>query len=240
VTNDSAGFSLLGWSALFDLVVLAIPVLLIVGWYLGFRRNQKRLTTFAAWAATNGWLVLPEDGSLVGRWQKHPFGLGESRQALEVLSGTWSGSSATSFTYRYVTGSGKDRTTHQYYVVALALPSFLSTLTLTQEGFGARLAKLVGGQDLQFESEDFNRAWRVECDDAKYGYDVVTPRLMERLLRPDAVGLGIRIDGTDVMCWVPGEQSLEALAPRLELLATIRDSVPAFVWREHGYDPGNG
>ncbi len=238
--NDGVGFSLLGWGALFDLVVLAIPVLLIVGWYRGFRRNQTRLKTFAGWAATTGWLLLPEDGSLVGRWHKCPFGLGDSRQALEVLPGTWSGSSATSFTYRYVTGSGKDRTTHQFHVVALALPSFLSTLTLTQEGVGARLAKLVGGQDLQFESEDFNRAWRVEADDAKYGYDVVTPRLMERMLRPDAVGLGIRIDGTDVVCRAPGEQSLEALAPRLELLATIRDSVPAFVWREHGYDPGNG
>jgi hypothetical protein len=205
-----------------------------------FRRSQTRLKTFAAWAATTGWLLLPEDGSLVGRWRQHPFGLGDSRRALEVLSGTWSGSSATSFTYRFVTGGGKDRTTHLYHVVALALPSFLSTLTLTQEGVGARLAKLVGGQDLQFESEDFNRAWRVECATPKYAYDVITPRVMERMLRPDAVGLGIRIEGTDVVCWAPGEQSLEALAPRLDLLATIRDAVPAFVWREHGYDPGNG
>jgi hypothetical protein len=225
---------------LVGLIVLGLPVLLFVGWYLGFRRSQKRLDAFAAWAATTGWLLLPEDDRLADCWNKSPFGLGDSRKAIEVLSGTWSGSPAQSFTYRYVTGSGKDRTTHRLHVVTMSLPAFLPTLTLTPEGAGAKLAKLVGGQDLSFESDDFNRAWRVECGMTKFAYDVITPRLMERLLRSDAAGVSIRIDGTDVLCWSNGEQSLEALAPRLGLLATVRDSVPAFVWREHGYDPGNG
>jgi hypothetical protein len=147
---------------------------------------------------------------------------------------------AQSFTYRYVTGSGKDRTPHRLHVVTMSLPAFLPTLTLTPEGAGAKLANLVGGQDLSFESDDFNRAWRVECGMEKFAYDVITPRLMERLLQSDAAGVSIRIDGTDVLCWSNGEQTLEVLAPRLGLLAAVRDAVPGFVWRDSGYDPGNG
>jgi hypothetical protein len=229
-----------GSSALFVLIVVGGPVLLVFCWYLGFRRSKKRLDAFAAWASTVGWRLLPEDGRLVDRWQKNPFGVGDSRKAIEVLSGTWSGSSAASFTYRYVTGSGKDRTTHLLHVVTLSLPAYLPTLTLTPDGVGAKLAKLVGGQDLSFESDDFNRAWRVECEMSKFAYDVITPRLMERLLRSDAAGVSIRIDGTDVLCWSTGRQSLEALAPHLGLLAAVRDAVPRFVWRDSGYDPGKG
>jgi len=125
-------------------------------------------------------------------------------------------------------------------VVVVPLPAYLPNLELTPEGIGSRLAETFGGEDIQFESDDFNRAWRVECGMEKFAYDVITPRLMERLVRSDAAGLSIRIDGTDVLCWSNGEQSLEALAPRLELLAAVRDAVPGFVWRDSGYDPGNG
>jgi hypothetical protein len=229
-----------GSAMLVALPMVGLPVLLLVGWYLGIRRSQKRLDAFTAWAATVGWSLFPVDDLLADRWNKSPFGLGKSRTVIEVLSGTWSGSPAQSFTYRYVTGSGRDRTTHRLHVVTMALPVFLPTLTLTPEGAGAKLAKLAGGQDLSFESDEFNRAWRIECEMEKFAYDVITPRLMERLLWSDAAGVSIRIDGTDVLSWSNGEQSLAALAPRLELLAAVRDAVPGFVWRDNGYDPGNG
>jgi len=223
----------------YGLIVLGLPVLLVVGWYLGALRSQRRCEAFNAWAATIGWNFIPEVPRLGDRWRRSPFGLGESRVATEVLSGTWSGSPALSFTYRYVMGSGRDSRTEVLHVVTLSLPAFLPTLTLTPEGAATKLAKLAGGQDLSFESDEFNRAWRVECEMEKFAYDVITPRLMERLLRSDAAGVSIRIDGTDVLSWSNGEQSLEALAPRLELLTAVRDAVPGFVWRDSGYEPGS-
>src|SRR5450830_1895578 len=89
-----------GAGVLVGLIVLGLPVLLVVGWYLGFRRSQKRLEAFAAWAATVGWSLFSVDDRLADRWNKSPFGLGKSRAAIEVLSGSWSGSPAQSFTYR--------------------------------------------------------------------------------------------------------------------------------------------
>lgn len=247
MNDGSAAFAMNDGSAVFagvSALMVLIPVLalaVIVGMVVySVRRTKQRLAMLGQWAATTGWVLVPRDRDLPLRWNKYPFGVGDSRVAAEILYGTWSGSSAISLTYRFTTGSGRDRTSHVYHVVTLSLPAYLPELTITRDGLGAKLAKLVGGQDLHFESDDFNRTWRVEAAEPKYGYDVITPRLMERLLQPDAVQLGLRIDGTDVMCWAVGATPIEELAPRLEVLAAIRAAVPTFVWRDHGYDPGNG
>ena len=125
-----------------------------------------------------------------------------------------------------------------FHVVAVPLPAYLPTLELTAEGVGAKLAKAFGGQDIEFESEDFNRAWRVEAGDAKFAHDVVHPRLMERLLRADARGVSLRVEGTDLLSWSSGSQQLDAIAGRLQVMCALVDAIPRFVWQDHGYDPG--
>jgi len=220
----------------YGLIVVGTGALVGFGLWLQYRRNQA----VQAWARSIGWTYLGTDPSLPSRWRTRPFGIGDSRRTAELMTGVYQGRPATAFRYSYTTGSGKNKSTSVFHVVVVPLPAYLPNLELTPEGIGSRLAETFGGEDIQFESDDFNRAWRVECGMEKFAYDVITPRLMERLLRSDAAGLSIRIDGTDVLCWSTGEQTLEALAPRLELLAAVRDAVPGFVWRDSGYDPGNG
>ena len=220
----------------YGLIVVGTGALVGFGLWLQYRRNQA----VQAWARSIGWTYLGTDPSLPSRWRTRPFGIGDSRRTAELMTGVYQGRPATAFRYSYTTGSGKNKSTSVFHVVVVPLPAYLPNLELTPEGIGSRLAETFGGEDIQFESDEFNRAWRVECGMGKFAYDVITPRLMERLLRSDAAGLSIRIDGTDVLCWSTGEQSLEALAPRLELLAAVRDAVPGFVWRDSGYDPGNG
>jgi len=220
----------------YGLIVVGTGALVGFGLWLQYRRNQA----VQAWARSIGWTYLGTDPSLPSRWRTRPFGIGDSRRTAELMTGVYQGRPATAFRYSYTTGSGKNKSTSVFHVVVVPLPAYLPNLELTPEGIGSRLAETFGGEDIQFESDEFNRAWRVECGMEKFAYDVITPRLMERLLRSDAAGLSIRIDGTDVLCWSTGEQSLEALAPRLELLAAVRDAVPGFVWRDSGYDPGNG
>ena len=90
-------------------------------------------------------------------------------------------------------------------MVAVELRAFLPRSELIPDGPGATLAKAAGGADIQFESEDFNRAWRVRADDRKFAHGLVNPQVMERLLRDDARGLSLRIEGSDILCWTPGE-----------------------------------
>jgi hypothetical protein len=220
-------------SMLWILLVLAVPGLLVL-MYLHQRRRQQ---AFAAWAAQRGWQYAASDTALTSLWSGQPFGVGRSRRATEVLTGTFEGMPVTSFTYRWTTGERQREQTDTRHVVAVWLPAFLPTLEITPDGLGAKLAKAVGGQDLRFESEEFNRTWRVECRLPKFASDVVHPRLMERLLEPDARGESMRIEGTAILTWAYGATDLDTLPYRIGLLLSVVRTIPRHVWLEHGYDP---
>ncbi len=215
------------------LVALLVPGALVLGWWL----NSKRIAAAKAWAAAIGWTWVGADPSLVRRWRGQPFGVGDARRASEVMTGPYGPYQCVLFTYRYTTGSGKERTTHVHTVLSLALPTFLPTLELTPENLGTRFIRVFGAQDLQFESEDFNSRWRVEARDPKFAHDVLHPRTLERLVRADAAGMSLRIEGTDILCWTVGTPDLDRVASRLGVMRSLVEAIPRFVWLDHGYDP---
>ncbi|WP_421735052.1 hypothetical protein [Cellulomonas sp.] len=217
--------------------VLLIGVAVVAVVILGLWAQRKRHERFRQWAAVSGWTYQESDRSLVGLSRDQPFGVGSSRTATEVLRGTFESRPALSFTYSWTTGSGKNRSTHRAHVVAVALPTYLPTVEVTPEGLGAKLVKMMGARDLQFESEAFNQAYRVAASDERVGHAILHPRLMERLLRSDALGNAWRIDGTWILSWENGSTDLDRLASRLGLLSAVVRSVPRHVWLDHGYDP---
>ena len=225
--GDSSG------SVLVVLGMVAVVVVFVVGLWLQKKRHER----FGAWALANGWTYAESEPGLTSMSSGQPFGSGRARRATEVLRGTFESRPVVSFSYAWTTGSGKNRTTHHAHVVALSLPAYLPTVEVTPEGLGAKLAKLVGVQDIQFESDDFNRAYRVAAGDERTGHAIVHPRLMERLLRADAFDSAWRIDGTSILSWETGTTDLDRLASRLGLLAAVVDSIPRHVWLDHGYDP---
>ncbi|MDO8105928.1 hypothetical protein Q6348_01810 [Isoptericola sp. b441] len=225
-----------GGSALvYVLLVAVVGAGAVFGWWYG--RQREKATR--AWAARIGWTYYGTDPGLPARWQRAPFGEGRSRRVGELIAGAYGERPASSFAYRYTTGSGKNRRTHTYWVVTMGMPTWLPGLQLTHQGLGARIVTTFGGQDLEFESEDFNAAWRVEARDAKFAHDVLHPRTLERLVRPDAVGLNLRIEGSDLLCWSQGLPDTAALASRLGVMRALIDGIPRYVWLDHGYDPAS-
>jgi len=217
-------------------VMAAVAVLVAVGGAWLHRKRQERLT---AWAHAVGWTYSPRDPGrgLATLQTGRPFGQGHSRRVTEVLTGTYEGHPAVSFTYGWATGSGDEKRRYEAHVVGIALPAYLPTLELTPEGLGARLAKALGARDLQLESAAFNAAYRVDAPDARTAHAILHPRTLERLLRPDAVGMSWRIEGTWLLSWETGSTDTERIAPRLGVLAAVVRGVPRHVWQDHGYDP---
>lgn len=220
--------------------VVVLVVGLVVGGgvalalWVAHRRHQERV----AWATARGWRLRARRRDLERRWRGRPFAVGHSRRATSVLTGTYAGRPATSFQYQCTVGSGKNQQRRVFHVVAVRLPTSLPTLELTPEGLATRIATALGGQDIDFESEEFNRAWRVQSRDPRFAHAVVHPRLMERLLQPDA-STPVRIEGADVLTWSPGPQRVELIEPRLAVLTAVADAIPRFVWQQNGYDPLN-
>ena len=224
------------------LIFLLVAVLIGVGIYFNYKREQKRKALLAQWAAANKWTLYDEDDQWCSRWQGNPFGEGDHRRARNVLTGTWKGKPFVSFDYSYETHSsnGKGGTTtqtHRYAVTAVTLPAYLPRLQVTPETLLTRFGNAVGLADIELESEDFNRAFRVHANDPKFASDVLTARTMQLLLsRPH---LSWRIEGTDILCWQAGEQEPVAVNAAVATMLDVVAGIPSFVWHDHGYDAGS-
>ncbi len=216
------------------LVVVAVIVVIAIS----IAANRRRVTALRAWADAHGWTYVGRDNSLINAYQGVPFTEGHSQSVEDVLVGRWQGRPAVSFTFAWVTDHGTDAngnqntTTHEAHVVALTLPGALPFLDLSREGFGAKVAKLFGGQDIQFESEEFNREWRVMSHDEKFAFDVLVPRTMEWLMQPTVAGNNLRIDRDAILTWREGRTNVNDIGVRLALLSGLVSRIPDFVWQD--------
>lgn len=219
-------------------VVLVLVVVLVLGVAaLAWRSEQKRRERLLGWCRSAGLSYTARDDSWAHRWRGTPFGQGSSRRARNVLTGALHGRPVVAFDYTYVTtstdGQGRQqRQTHRYEVVAVGLPVPLPQLTLTPENILSRIGGALGLEDIELESEDFNRAYRVRCPDRKLAYDVLHPRTMQLLLgRPR---LNLRVEGADVVTWAPGRLDPVSVLERSSTVGALLDQVPSFVWADRG------
>lgn len=218
-------------------IVIAVLVATVLIWARQLR-SLRRANAARRFAQANGWSFSRSVSSLTSRWRSAPFDRGSRRRASDVLSRTVDGRSIVSFEYSFSTpGRSEYRTYSYYHVVALSLPVPMPWLQLSHEGAGDAVATVFGGQDVEFESEAFNQVWRVKAPPGRYAYDVIHPRMMERLLAPDAIGTDITVEGSDIYLHVRGFPVLEAIDGYVTLLEEICDLIPRHVWLNLGYDP---
>lgn len=215
------------------LIPIAIAILFGGLIWLSYRSNQKRTRAFAAWAAAHGWSYTPRDDSYANLEFGRPFGEGHSRHALDVLTKVDGGRESLCFTLRYETTSsngstGNSDTTHYYAVYARRLAKMLPTLRVERENVLGRLARAVGFHDIEFESEDFNKAFAVHSDNRKFASDVINPPMMQYLLGNEAPGFSI-VAGYAVSI-ARGRMKAELVESGMLYLDTIISYVPDFIW----------
>ena len=219
--------------------VLIVAVIAIAG-YFGYRSwqaEQKRRELLMMWATNSGFSYVVEDDSWCARWNATPFGEGDHRKARNVITGTHKDRTFVAFDYTYETHSsngkgGQTTTTHHYVVTSLQLPTYLPQLQVTPENMMTRLGNAVGLEDIELESEDFNRRFRVHANDRKFAYDVLSPRTIQKLMAMPAYHW--RIDGQTTVSWDLGRLEIPDLLARLAALGAVVDGIPDFVWHDNG------
>jgi len=225
-------------------VLFVLVALVVAGgiFYFSYLAAKKRRELFAGFAAQQGWSYLPANDTLAGQWSGTPFQTGDNWRVKNVLSGAFNGHQMVAFDYSYETHSTDSKghrttTTHEFGVVVLQMPGALPHLEVTHEGiFGGVVANALGFRDIQFESEQFNRTFRVKADDVRFGHAVVTPRMMELLLARGEIGW--RIEGDSLVGWDTGDHRPAEVMNRLALLQQVLEQVPPYVWRDYaGVDP---
>ena len=202
----------------------------VVGWYAA----KKRREAMQRFAASRGWTYVTTDPGLVTRFDGAPFGRGFGRRAFNAIHGQHDGRPFVSFDYLYKTrsGSGKNRrtTTHRYSVLALSLGVRVPDLAVRPQSFVDKVVDVVVDNDIELESEEFNRTFTVTSPDRKFASDVLHPRLMEHLLRFPAMGW--KTQGDSIVAVEHGQRSLGQIDATLVLLDGITDQVPEFVWEQ--------
>lgn len=165
---------------------VVVVILFIVLATLSAKKRQEAL---AAFAAKQGLSFTPEgrDQLLSDYRAFDPFGRGGSRKAYNLVAGRRGEVQWEMFDYRFSTGSGKNRRTHHYGIVAARLPLMFPQTSIRPEGFFDKVAGMLGFEDINFESEEFSRRFHVKCEDRRRAYDLIHPRMIDFLLAGPAL-----------------------------------------------------
>jgi hypothetical protein len=220
-------------TTLLSFLAMAIAAAFI---YRRWQASRTRADLVGDLAAEKGWSYNANEPGLVGKWPGDPFGKGEDQQARNVLRGTYGDRKFVAFDYSYQPfGARSGKQPWRFGVVAMQLPAELPFLEVEHESLLGDT--LDPRPDIRFESEIFNRSFRVTSGDERYARAVIHPRLMELLL--DRGEIGWRIDGEHLLGWYAGSHTPADLDRHLRLLGRIADLVPAFVWADYGRGGGS-
>jgi LPXTG-motif cell wall-anchored protein len=204
---------------------------------LGIKRSKKHQAELMRFAVSAGWQYVPRDDRRAAQWQRPPFDAGYNHRATNVLLGAFAGRQLAAFDYSYeertTDGRGNSSsTTYHFAVCALALPVELPYLEVGPESVLSRLGSVVGVHDIEIESEEFNRKFRVHASDPKFASDVLSPRLAQTLLSLPPYHW--RTDGASLVSWSKGVLQPKTFQPWFSALSGVIDSIPAFVWHDRG------
>lgn len=210
------------------LAFFVVAALIVAALWFGAKRKKE----LSVWAANAGLTFSSRsDRTYDNRYPK--FGClhrGHSRSAYNIASGSWNGRSLEAFDYRYVTGHGKNRTTHTFSAIILESCLPLKPLQIRSENAFDKLTEFFGVDDIDFESAQFSREFHVKGPDKKWAYDVLHQRTMEFLLSNPKFSIEF---GTDhVICWRNRRFDLQTRETAIGVVEGILDRVPEYLVRE--------
>ena len=196
-----------GFVAMLALAVIAMAAIGV----FSYLAKKRRIEGFALVAQQQGLSFCEDDtfGTL-----GEPFTLfrkGDGRGVENVVWGAWRGTELRAFDYWYYEESRDaqghtSRSYSRFDCALLSVPADCPRTSIDPENLFTRLADALSFHDIEFESEEFNRAFNVKGADEKFANDLIDGRMILWLLA----------NATD--CWIElvGERMLVArrrLAP---------------------------
>lgn len=161
-----------------------------------------------------------------------PLRRGDSRYALNVLSGQYGGYPVCAFDYHFAGWSdnrGQMSVQHYFcYALVLKLERSFPELTIAAGCWRSRLAAIAARPSIDLESEEFSRAFTVKSADRRFAYDVCNARMMEYLLQNrDMV---IEIEGSALGMFFEKRLKPAEVERNLDRLVRIRGFLPDYLF----------
>lgn len=169
----------------------------------------------AQWADEHGWHYDPD--------------VVVPRSGRDVLRTVLGGVAVTSYTTTAAPDLTSDVAVAPRHAVLATVPADFPWLVVLPEALTRRPGAAPFAPDIQFESAEFNARWRVHCADATFAHAFCHPRVMERLMRADAAGVSVLVEGRDIVVHAPGPTALDAVEARAALGADLARLVPPYL-----------
>jgi hypothetical protein len=216
----------MGFVVIFVIAVLVGAVL----WYLQTVAATKRRKRMSEVAVKHGLSFSAKDPFHIPDTVPLAFfDRGHSRKVSNVMYGrSPDGRDLRAFDYQYTTGSGKSRQLHAFSCGLISTGATWPQLTLAPEGFFDRVADVIGGADIQFESEEFNREWEVRSSNPRFASALIDPEMMLFLMEK-AQGARIEVNGSWIL-FSNERRDPESLPQSIASAEGFREVVSPVVW----------
>lgn len=167
------------------------------------------------------------------------FRAGDGRKVEHVMWNETTGARAFDYAYYVERRDENGRIQRTWTTFSCALAQHNGRwpeIRLLRERTFDRALKTIGLPDIELESEEFNRAYLVQCEDPKFAHDLLSPQMMELLLSRDGKPANVETKGRFVLVW--GRRVPPTEFPGLLLLAErFCETVPNVVKDLYGEFP---
>jgi hypothetical protein len=216
------------------LVLVAWPVfvgvrrMLRYGWKIRvlptIRFEEALLAHFAAdgWRSVRGYgEALPARGV--------PFSLGGEHMEFAAIEKVYRGRTARIMYYGVAPLDGGDPLNRMFTIVAVFTDADSPVTMLYPQRGAAAIKAALGAKDVDTESDEFNRRWRLVSHEPRAALEVMQPLVLDRLLDDDAQGLTIAWDANAAMAVSKGaSKDFAAVERALDVLVDVADRMPAY------------
>jgi hypothetical protein len=177
-----------------------------VAYLVRVRARQARVRAVGALARGVGFTFSDADVDHIVDMPFALFSKGDGRRVELVISGVHDGVPMRIFDYWYYDKSGgrggQSRTYHRFTCALATIPAACPRLRLGHEDLLTRLGDHLGLGDVELEYDDFNRRFRVKCDDQKFAFSLLDGKMMQWLLGADRFN-SVEVDGPWVLLVEP-------------------------------------
>ena len=197
-------------------------------------RQAKRRQEAAAVAARAGLHFDGIDPFDCTRVSFRLFVKGDGREATNVMwRDTDDGHSFRAFDFAYFVEHRDEhgqvsKTYHRFSCAMALVGSAWPDITIGREGVIDKLFNALIGDDIDFESEEFNRLFAVHCDDRRFAHALIDPQMLEFLLSTRGE-LSFELKGRWLLVWT------DPVAPKfvpglLRVSEEFVQHIPKVVW----------
>ncbi len=213
------------------LFVIIIPIVLAF-MVFGIIQAQKRRDELRKWAEANGLsFSSTKDRGMDDRHREFScLRHGHSRYAYNIIQGHYNQRPLCLFDYHYVTGSGKNRQTHNFSAVMIDTQLPIKPLFIRTENFFDKVTEFVGMDDIDFEWKEFSDAFYVKSPDKKWAYDVLHQKTMEFLML--APHFTLDFQGPLVIAYRNKRFSISDFEEAISVIEGILNNLPDYLIQE--------